>query len=70
MMTGIDEFIEKEREQMEKIRKKQESIVSAYLKAKEELPNAKKWTIFRLVGESIGISTTYVNQILKKKGVV
>ena len=69
-MTGIDEFIEKEKKQMEKIKNRQESIVSAYLKAKEELPDAKKWTIYRIVGDSIGISTTYVNQILKKKGVV
>ncbi|WP_443689072.1 hypothetical protein [Paraprevotella xylaniphila] len=66
MITKLDDFIEKERKKTEK----KESIISAYLKAKEELPNAKKWTIFRIVGESIGISTTYVNQILKEKGVV
>lgn len=66
MINKLDDFIEKERKKTEK----KESIISAYLKAKEELPNAKKWTIFRIVGESIGISTTYVNQILKEKGVV
>jgi len=66
MITKLDDFIEKERKKTEK----KESIISAYLKDKEELPNAKKWTIFRIVGESIGISTTYVNQILKEKGVV
>lgn len=66
MITKLDDFIEKERKKTEK----KESIISAYLKAKEELPNAKKWTIFRIVGESIGISITDVNQILKEKGVV
>lgn len=59
MITNLDDFIEKERKKAEK----KESIIYAYLKAKEELPNAKKWTIFRIVGKSIGISTTYVNQI-------
>lgn len=49
MINKLDDFIEKERKKTEK----KESIISAYLKAKEELPNAKKWTIFRIVGNPL-----------------